>query len=364
MDIKHIIGHITQGSARLLAVMAVTAFIVVSCQDSDQIESTSVWLTPSFVALNNSSKVQTRVTVGDGDGNYKALTKDGISVQAFAIYKSGSADNGDVNATFTYSESQSKWNGKIRLMASNVYDAYAYSGAGSAQMLNNTTMKITGIPIVTETDPIVSNASCAKENEADYSGYLTPGSFTTDQIGTPGPGHDWKISFAMEHLYAGVRFNFQVAHSDKVERTFVLKEAKLIYPSKSTVDATVTFGAGGITNVVFDNKQGTGCQANIFSGEKVLNESPQPIEASFLPNDVDKVQLKCTYDVKDRKGDVVRGGCTATNNIKFSKDPNAQGGDYSVRGTQRTYNLTINPTYLYQMSDGDIDSPAFTVSTE
>ena len=56
--------------------------------------------------------------------------------------------------------------------------------------------------------------------------------------------------------------------------------------------------------------------------------------------------------VYDRKGNLIRKGCEATNKI-----PDLE----ASRGQRVQLNLTVNPTYLYVLSDPDLDNPTVKV---
>ena len=68
-------------------------------------------------------------------------------------------------------------------------------------------------------------------------------------------------------------------------------------------------------------------------------------------------ELHSTYDVYDRMDNLIRKGCVAVNKIdvrsRFNQD--------LKRGYMYTLNLTVMPTYLYVLSDPDLDNPTVTV---
>ena len=64
--------------------------------------------------------------------------------------------------------------------------------------------------------------------------------------------------------------------------------------------------------------------------------------------------LRCTYDVYDTQGNLVRADCSAENKIAISQT--------FTQGTSYTIPLTIEPTFLYQLSDWDLDNPTIVVS--
>jgi hypothetical protein len=65
--------------------------------------------------------------------------------------------------------------------------------------------------------------------------------------------------------------------------------------------------------------------------------------------------LRCTYDVYDAKGNLVRPDCSAENKITIAQT--------FYEGTSYTVPLTIEPTYLYQLSEFDLDNPTIKVGS-
>jgi hypothetical protein len=63
--------------------------------------------------------------------------------------------------------------------------------------------------------------------------------------------------------------------------------------------------------------------------------------------------LVCTYDVYDTNNNLTRQNCKAENKLP--------GGTVN-RGEWRTVNLTVNPTYLYMLSEPDLDNPSITMN--
>jgi hypothetical protein len=65
--------------------------------------------------------------------------------------------------------------------------------------------------------------------------------------------------------------------------------------------------------------------------------------------------LITTYDIYDRKGNLIRQDCKASNKIAGKLAGH-------TRGQRVTLQITVAPTYLYQLSDPDLDNPEFTVN--
>ena len=79
----------------------------------------------------------------------------------------------------------------------------------------------------------------------------------------------------------------------------------------------------------------------------------------FIPHGIKKIILTSTYDVYDKKDNLIRANCKATNTIDVTKIIYLLS---SVRrGYKYTINLTVKPTYLYMLSEPDMDNPTMEV---
>ena len=87
----------------------------------------------------------------------------------------------------------------------------------------------------------------------------------------------------------------------------------------------------------------------------------------FMPEGISTIVLTSIYDVYDTNytddehpGNLIRKDCTATNRMSLSQIFS------EVSETRRGYKyhlyLTINPTYLYVLSEPDLDSPTVVVN--
>ena len=69
-----------------------------------------------------------------------------------------------------------------------------------------------------------------------------------------------------------------------------------------------------------------------------------------------KFVLKTTYDVLDKKGKVTRSATSAVNIYESTKN------EAIVQGTYFNIHITVKPTYLYQLSDNDLDNPTLVLN--
>ena len=138
------------------------------------------------------------------------------------------------------------------------------------------------------------------------------------------------------------------------------------YYDKANVTVTLTATTDGttpITNVTY-TPSGTSTAAPLLfqsteAAGTVLTTEAQNIRGCFTPAGITSFVLKSTYDVYDRKGNLIRPDQTAENTIDISKVFTTSSD--ITRGKMFTINMTIKPTYLYVLSDPDLDNPTFEI---
>ena len=152
-------------------------------------------------------------------------------------------------------------------------------------------------------------------------------------------------------------------------RTIKVKKMEVTTSAASKMTATVTLNDNptGVTkaieSVAWSTESGSSGPIAIFDSEnagaeKVLTTEWQEVAFYSMPASLQNVTLKTTYDVYDRKGNLVRKDCEVYNNLTSllsSITPQA--------GYKYTLNLVVKPTYLYHLSDGDIDNPTIVATT-
>jgi len=145
-------------------------------------------------------------------------------------------------------------------------------------------------------------------------------------------------------------------------RSIKLKEMSITSSAASEMQAVVTFNdnpAGydpAIASVVWSTTGGS-AEQTLFSGELELTSDYTEIAFYSMPASLENVVLTSTYDVYDHNGNLVRENCTAVNNLTTLLS-----GITPAIGTKYTINLVVKPTYLYQLSDGDLDNPTITIA--
>ena len=229
-----------------------------------------------------------------------------------------------------------------------------------------------------ETTPVPNVPTTYKMKAGDFSCHFGVSSASIDKN---------YLFLLFQHLYAALRFRFRVDDDYASLRKINLKSLELLAYSDAAcqrrikyVNATVTLQANAdgsspiSTPIVFtpeivenDDKN----PARIFSGDEPIpsgrygegeehaGELKYTDCLGFVSNVNGYLLLKSTYDVYDKHDNLIRKGCEAKNVI----DPNTVFQTSGLNGGSiYTLNLTIQPTYLYVLSEPDLDNPSLKVN--
>lgn len=163
----------------------------------------------------------------------------------------------------------------------------------------------------------------------------------------------------VDHLFAGLKFNIRLGEAYSQLRGIKVRSIKLIPDNGGTdviesVTATVTVNSSGMTPAFSEFKYGTNPNpVLLYEGEKELTTEGVEFLGCLCPTTNTKFSLEFTYDVYDSKGNLIREGEMARNAITLQ---HAMGP-----GQIYTVNMTVLPTYIYMLSDPDLDNPTFVV---
>jgi len=187
---------------------------------------------------------------------------------------------------------------------------------------------------------------------------------------------DNTIFVLLRHLYASLRFRLNIdAEYHRLRSIYVTKmelEAMDI-PGSGTLTITLTANDDGNDPVTsaFTPDGGASQDLSITLYDANVAESdytptnkpgmdlpeliPEEFLGCFVPGQCSSFRLKTTYDVYDRKGNLIRKQCTAENTFSISTLSEMVAGDVY------TLHITIKPTFLYVLSDPDLDNPTFEI---
>lgn len=271
------------------------------------------------------------------------------------------------------------WMTAINATAGN-YNIYGYipvtdiSGANisaiNASYGQGAVMTLSGLPAVTGNDYCVT-VGVLKGDDADGPDVGNLGTFAYQMTA----GSDNYMFLLFDHLYAALRLQFKVDASYAALRQIRLKKIEMAADGVGKVTCTVRLtpnntGANPITSVEFAAESVSGPSNEVIyeaagsSPGVPLTTGGSNFYAGFLPSYMDGVNteritrftLHTTYDVYDRKDNLVRERCEADNVINLPT-----GFSNFERGKIKTLTLTVNPTYLYVLSEPDLDNPTLII---
>lgn len=178
------------------------------------------------------------------------------------------------------------------------------------------------------------------------------------------------VFLLFDHLYAALRIKMRVHDDYAALRTIKLKSLSLkTYAGETTssqktdivVDLKATDGSNPIQSITYTPSGSAMTEPMEFwsSESEELTTAPKTFVGHFMPDDITTLVLTSVYDVYDTQRNLIRKDCKATNTMELSELLTGQ--VTTSRGSRYTINMTIKPTYLYMLSEPDLDNPTVTV---
>ncbi len=185
------------------------------------------------------------------------------------------------------------------------------------------------------------------------------------------------VFLLFDHLYSALRVSMRVHGTYNALRTIKLKKLELMTqvddtPSKEFNNITIKLtandtGANPITDEETDieyTQTGNDIDGGLEfwsskNGEELSTDYSTHI-GYFMPVGINTLVLTSTYDVYDKQGNLIRQDCKATNKMVIEELFSDQ--EFTRRGCRYTINMTIQPTYLYMLSEPDLDNPEVVIN--
>ena len=172
------------------------------------------------------------------------------------------------------------------------------------------------------------------------------------------------VNLLMGHLYSGLELNFLLNATYAQVRSIHLKTITLT-STYGKVNATVNIRNGrGIYQPSFTQASSATNEATFLDTETVLDNqyTVTPLAINQLvycaPSIFDingkYLTLTSVYDVYDKNGNNL-GERTSENKLRITASSLGP-------GQKKTVVITVKPTYLYVLSDGDLDNPEFEIN--
>lgn len=393
IKIKTIISNIDLMRAFSLISLIGILCLVSSCSNNDDLETENA----SIEVIGNMTLFSEELLQPGSNlfyGSYGTMTRAWEMPSGFTDYDGGSqpigiafTQDGVAPNMGNFFKSSEKWRANMELSPG---DYYLYGYVPNSPGINFTVTDLSGsnaafssgakvmlqnVPSVMPNDLCVVIGAKDGTDKETVTG-LKKGDFkynaSTISSGSGGTGNFVFLLF--DHLYSALRVNMRVNSDYNALRTIKLKSLKLKTQvgetvSKKKTDITITLEANNvnadpINNISYDsdpagadNNDGIEYWSSPSGVE--LTTGYQPFTGHFMPNGITTMILTSTYDVYDKKGNLIRKDCEATNTMKLSDLLTGQTA--TLRGRRYTINMTIQPTYLYVMSDPDLENPGMKI---
>ena len=190
-----------------------------------------------------------------------------------------------------------------------------------------------------------------------------------------------RLFVLLKHIYAGLHFATKLDPVYAGLRNIMITRVELTANNiKEKVNLVVTLtanntGTDPLTSVTYEPATNVQSNKTIVLYEKTDAADDHGVEVPsdhfedflgcLVPGSTDNFVLKTYYDVYDRNvttehpnGNLIRKGCVAENKINSNLISELQGLN---AGELTTINLLIQPSFLYVLSEPDLDNPTITV---
>lgn len=311
---------------------------------------------------------------GDETTETALSTYDGLSIQLFLVPQDETAGKETLKGQAVYSGEGLPWYTTIGVKNSAQYKVFGFMPAGisandgyNVEISDDKTTATLTIPqMLTVSNKDVCVITGVKDHplgvsETGEKEKVLPGVF--DYTANSVSGHGYGVSLLAEHIYSAVEIWFKmqanVTYNDL--RTIKLKQVLLKNAQMAVVNATIRLTMGTsetyvpepVREITMTKVESTVvAETTLFSSDageelKTTDGSEIKVPGYFTlgNNDTSELVIESVYDVYD-KDVLVRENCHAVNKI------NDLVGSLE-RGDKKIIKITVNPTYLYVLTDDD-----------
>lgn len=220
------------------------------------------------------------------------------------------------------------------------------------------TMNLNGLPTVSNQDVcIVVGVKAGKQSMSK----TDQGSFIYHAPESTAGGY--YVSLLADHLYAAMEVRITIDEEYNDLRTIKLKQMVLKNKQDGKLNATISLvmnpvmndeGNSPISTIGYTVSDATETQMVLYENEEgkslVVNESDENviiISGYFAEGYAANLSMVCTYDIYDKSNNKLDSRTTV--NSLTSTLSNLK------RGQKKIIHLKVNPTYLYILSNDDVD---------
>ena len=332
---------------------------------AELMEQTRAWTPPTgFVPYEDGDQII-----------HVAFTTDGNAPRKGYFFRSGDKWNMSLEENDEFVAGDYYLYGYLPYMPDLTFSITDQNGTNS-QYSSGAIITLSNVPTAIAQDLCVGIAAKHGSDKETDAG-LRQGDFLFNFKGMDTEAANNYVFMLFDHIYSGLRISMRVHPDYNALRTIKLKALKLnakTGPVSSTelnnitIRLKATDGSdpsedpieGDITYTPVGSTVTEGVEFWSSTNGEELGTTYISHIGSFMPLGVTSLVLTSVYDVYDTKGNLIRQNSKATNTIRISDLLTGQ--TTTRRGSRYTVNMTINPTYLYMLSDPDLDSPTVQIS--
>lgn len=367
--------HIKQDRIATLAALIMSLAWISCTPRDDEFDNNKVTIIP-VVQNRIETVIQTRALAG-----YHEFDQPGQHLTAYAIAFSNNHVNRlvqkDVRGrSFTYTGSA--WRSSLEVEKNYSYNVYAHSPLPGATIdtlvyssETNVTLEFSGLNVITDTDPLISTEAAGSTEGTEPT--FTEHNFQIGNISAvSGENGATKVFLKMDHLYAKATLSFSIDSAYNDLRTIRIKSVDVITQNNGKVmgNHVISFtgnlltlassGSGysyGGSPIPIDIMNGRTASDNLFDKDNqgndleyvTLTKAKKEFGWFCFLSDIKPVcNMTVTYDVLDKKGNKLSTRTATNKNILGKVSSAARGYNYKIA-------IIVKPTYLYQLSDDDVE---------
>lgn len=376
-------------SAIKAILMASTITLCLSACSDDASELGSNWDTLELVSFSQPlvdvDQATTRaITLPDNysvfSDIYPQASSEYATIHAYLITNNAVSNEGN----FTFNKdaviktddgviTKTGWSSNISVKQGSNYYVYGFMPASLSASIaknngsydNKAIININNLDAVSPADICVVTGVKGFETpitDSSTSGRVDLGSFSyTGQA----KGNNY-IYLLLDHLYACVDLEYTLEAFYSTLRQIKLRKVEIAATNSKKHNLTVTIDGNNAAVYSVSDTEASNASGNAVIYDKTETEAeniPNTLEGFlnvpgfFKPELTNQFVVTSYYDVYNRKGDLVRKGCKAENKLSLR-------GTNISRGQKRTVKFTIIPTYLYVLSEPDLDNPTIELTAE
>lgn len=300
--------------------------------------------------------------------NPQATDISNVKIRAYVTSTFENTDNPDFQGDFIYN-GESSWSSKVPLNEGDYY-IYGFMPAGETKKIaisrpsGKEYDKGAVLTTTTNLNGLSNSDLCTIVGIKGSKNHSTPiqevgiqqGQF---KLNAADDGEN--VYVLLDHLYAALQLDLKIANSYRQLRRVKLTKLEMQVSKSVGMTITLTPNENNETPiaVTYTFAEASNPWVTIYEGdEKELDPTDSQTFLSFVAPGADNTtfKLRTTYNVYDRYDNLIRQGCTAENQLTLPNEVTLS------RGELFKFYLTVNPTYLYVLSDPDLDNPTITVN--